>query len=284
MKTLLRFIAPILMAGALVACGTAQSNITMGNSTASAGFEQFKTGFYQFTQTQNCAMCHGHFQVPLFAVADPAAAYQAAIGLLNKTDPANSLFASYAGNNHCGQTICSDAAVVPTVKMYMQQWAAAENGGGTSVPTGPKYLTGEVAVPANLPSLMSATPAVMRFNLSTLNPTFAAFSGAVLEIEIQRSNATTYRLNNVKVAGNSAAVMVTGIHVYVKAAGTAGKGTEDTAQGAGWISVSATAPVFALPNPLPTGPLGATPLSTTSINVNQSSTSDVLTIGIDNLQ
>jgi hypothetical protein len=285
MKNLVQLLVLALWAGTLIACGGMHSNLNDQSSLGdTAGFEAFKTGFYQFSQTQNCKKCHGVAQAPLFAVSDPMTAYNNAKSLLNTASPSSSVFVAYAGNGHCGDAVCSNTSVESSVSTMMSAWAAAElGGGGPPVQTGPKYLTGAVAIPAALGNLGQAVK-VIRFQLSDLHPALPALSNAVLEIEMQLSNASEYHLKNIKIAGNTAAVNVTGVHVYIKTSADSGMGAEDNNQGQGWVSLVATAATSGLPNPLPTGPLNVQPLTTQAIGVNVLSPNDLLTIGFDNLQ
>lgn len=268
---------------------------TSGISTASVeGLEGFKTTFYAFTKSQNCVKCHGSVVSPYFASPDVNVAYDFASKLVDFDNPTASVIATYAGNSHCGDTPCSDPANTPVVKELLTAWAAAENqsaadgddGDGTEPPPAagpPKYITAAVAVPANITGL-NVAPKVMRFQLSQMTSVPASLNRAVLEIEIQTANANTYRINRIKIGGNTAAVSIRRIHVYVKTAGASGLGVEDLNQGNLWNSVVATAPVFALPANLPAGPLAATPLSTTALFVEKLSATDVITIGIEEIQ
>jgi hypothetical protein len=253
-------------------------------SSASVGGEQaFKSTLYAFTQTQNCKMCHAALVSPFFASADLNVAYGFATQLVDFSNPTESAFVKYAGNSHCGASPCSDPANSEVVKNLLIQWAQAE---GSSIGgiVGPSYLTSTIAVPANLPSITAARPAVMRFPLSALSKPVASLNKAILEIEIQKANLTNYRVNRIKIAGNTAAVRIKGVHVYVKPAGSAGLGVEDENQGNLWNDLDATAPVFALPATLPTTPLTATPLSTEALGIQIQSGADAITIGIEEIQ
>lgn len=253
-----------------------------GLSSASLGGEQaFKSTFYAFTQTQNCKMCHATLVSPFFASADLDVAYGFATQLVDFSKPAESVFVKYAGNSHCGSSPCADSANSEVVKKLLIQWAQAEGGGGGA--GGPAFLTSTLAVPADLPSIMAARPALMRFPLSALSKPVASLSNAILEIEIQKANLTNYRVNRIKIAGNTAAVLIKGVHVYVKPAGSGGLGVEDQNQGDLWNELEATAPVFALPRNLPSTPLTATPLSTQALGIQIQSGADAITIGIEEI-
>lgn len=249
----------------------------------------FRAGFYAFaTKPGSCVVCHATVKGPFFAAPDLTTAYGEAKPLVDFNNPDASEFVTYAGNNHCGMSLCSGAANEASVRAMLANWATSELAVNT-VPGGvpgsltPKYLTAPLAVPATLPPLTTATPAVMRFPLNQLSPAIASLSNAVLEIEIQQLSMGTYRINRAKIMGNSAAVSITGLHVYVKATGSAGLGVEDKGQSVIWAAVQATAPVSTLPGNLPVGPLNATPLVTDAIAVQAQSTADLITIGIQDI-
>lgn len=255
---------------------------TGGNMDLSSlgGEAAFKSTLYKFTQEQNCKMCHAATISPYFASADLNTAYGFAKQLVDFSAPDQSVFIKYAGNGHCGSAPCSNPANSEVVKNLLLQWANAEVGDGT---TGiQKYTTAALPIPNPLASITAARPSVMRFELKTFG--IPALNNALLEIEIQRANATNYRVNRIKIAGNTAAVRIQGVHVYVKPVGAAGIGVEDENQGSLWRTLDATAPVFARPANLPATPLTATPLSTTALAIQQQSTADAITIGIEAIQ
>lgn len=248
---------------------------------SSLGGEQaFKSTFYKFTQEQNCKMCHATTISPYFASADLNTAYSFAKQLVDFTQPDQSKFIKYAGNSHCGAAPCSNPANSDVVKNLILQWATAEVGDGT---TGIQhYTTATLPIPNPLAAITAARPSVMRFELKSFG--IPALSNALLEIEIQKLNATNYRVNRIKIAGNTAAVRIQGVHVYVKPVGAAGIGVEDENQGSLWHTLDATAAVFARPATLPATPLTATPLSTTALAIQMQSDTDAITIGIEAIQ
>lgn len=282
--------------------GQTEEGVNQQASTSDQkGFEAFEKGFYKFTIDQGCVRCHAAVVSPFFSSPDSAAAYNAAKGmeragskpLVDFKSPATSIFIDYAGNAHCADASCSNPANKDTVKSLIEAWATAEtaidepddsNDPGTPVQMGPKYVTAGLTVPATIPVLASNTVAVMRFMGSSLQPAVPALANAIIEVELKMANASEYRFSRLKIAGNTAAVKFTGIHIYVKTAGTAGMGLEDLVQGGLWINVSATAAVFARPANLPTTPLGATPIVTISNYSAQFSTTDVVTLGFDNIE
>ena len=145
-----------------------------------------------------------------------------------------------------------------------------------------KYTTAALPIPNPLAAITAARPSIMRFELKSFG--IAALNNALLEIEIQKLNATNYRVNRIKIAGNTAAIRIQGVHVFVKPLGAAGIGVEDENQGSLWHTLDATAPVFARPATLPTTPLTATPLSTTALAIQMQSAQDAITIGIEAIQ
>jgi hypothetical protein len=263
----------------LAACaGEHNGDVTLASMAVNnKGLAAFKSGFYAFAKSQNCVKCHAAIQAPHFGSPDLATAYSEALPLVDFNNPNASIIPIYAGNGHCADTPCSDPANTDKVKSLLRSWASAELSGGGDISDTPTYMTASVTLPATIPALTSANPGVVRFDLSQLDPAVPVLSGAILEVEIQMSNATEYRVSRLKIAGNTAAVTISGVHVYIN-------GSEDTSQGSVWNGLSATAPVFALPKTLPTRPLGATPLTTQALNIPLQSASDVMTIGIENIQ
>lgn len=250
-----------------------------------AGFQAFKSTFYTYTQTQGCVMCHGGAVSPKFAQPDSYQAYQEALGyqigsttlpLIDFSNPDGALFISYAGNNHCGQLPCADPNNSAVVKTLIQQWAAAEvaGGGGQSTST-VKFKTATMTMPATIPASTSATPGVIRFDLSKLNPTYSTFNNAILELEVQMVNPTEYRFAKPKIVGATAATTITGMHVYVN-------GQEDHSQGS-WDGLTIAVPVSTKPATLPTGPINQTPLLTTAMYAMMTSATDMIQIGFDDL-
>lgn len=290
----------ILMFG-LAGCG-AQHSLNPGESEAAsiqasaAQLQAFQTTVYTFGQQQGCISCHATRVNPSWMNGDLRTAYDYARPFLDPNDPASSSFASYAANGHCGDAICMDAANVSVMQDYLQQWANVEldeanNNGLPPAPgltlSNPPYVTATMAIPANLPLLTAAQPAVMRFDLSQLSPPVAGLNGAILEISIRSYNTamTTYKVYNPRIAGGSSAVRLTGLHVYVRAAAGSGLGVEDVSQGLEWSQISVMSSPIALPSPLPTGPMSTIPAVTNHIlGIGSQSAADVLTIGFAQIQ
>jgi len=267
----------------------------------SAGFAAFQNGFYAFVNKQGCVECHASVVHPTFAAADVNVAYASAKGteigsttpLIDFTNPSQSIFIKNAGNGHCSAAPCSDPSVRPEVQSLLEAWAAAElngssQGGGQVVTSSliqPTYLTATMPMPANIPSITAQAPAVVRFDLSLLSPKFAGFEDAILELSIELINANEYHITHPRIAGSARAVEITGIHVFIKPSTTlTGFGTEDTDQGNVWDSLNVMAPMFTLPQPLPNGPMAATPLAVQADNCAVQSASDMITVGFDQLQ
>lgn len=288
----------VLVTGCLVsmfnACapaGDAGSSDGGSNSPASngAGLAAFKA-VYDWSRTAKCSTCHNSTS-PAFTQSDFNLAYAAAKTKLDLSNVDSSPLILKAGNGHCATSTCTGDDKIAAIKPLVEAWARAESAGGKSDTTqsAVKYQTSTVNMPANIPALNSnAATAVIRFELSQMQPAHPALGNAILEIEVRKATSTTYRLDRAKLVGNTAAVMVKGIHVYIKPQGAPGVGTEDTNQGMGWVSVQATAPTFARPATLPTTPLGATPVTNGAINAAVRTTTtgvnDVITIGFENLQ
>jgi len=245
-------------------------------------------------------MCHGATVTPMFGASDVAQAYLNAKGmqlgstttpLIDFNSPTTSIIITFAGNSHCAAAPCSNPANSAAVEPLLVAWASAElssssvNPGGTgSSANGPQFLTMGMPIPPNLPTIKSAAPAILRFQLSQLNPAVASLANAIFEVQIELVNSTEYRVSNPRIGGNSAAVSVTGIHVFIKPSTANGIGSEDTSQGLAWTALTATAAIFQLPTPLPTRAISATPLNTTPLDIQVQSPSDIMTIGFDNLR
>lgn len=286
MKGLKRGILSLVGVGltlSIVACEKAAHDSKGGGTfdlSSVGGEEAFKSTVYRFTQEQNCKMCHATTISPYFASADLKTAYGFAKGLVDFSTPEQSKLIRYAGNSHCGAAPCSSPSNSDLMKSLILQWATAEVGDGT---TGiQKYTTAALPIPNPLAAITAARPSIMRFELKSFG--IAALNNALLEIEIQKLNATNYRVNRIKIAGNTAAIRIQGVHVFVKPLGAAGIGVEDENQGSLWHTLDATAPVFARPATLPTTPLTATPLSTTALAIQMQSAQDAITIGIEAIQ
>jgi hypothetical protein len=168
-----------------------------------------------------------------------------------------------------------------TDRQTLKTWVASMTYSG---PTPPKYLSATVPMPANIPSVTAGTVAVLRFDLSKLNPQVPALAGAILEVEILMSNPTEYQVQNPKIAGISSAVQISGIHVFVNTSDGVGIGFEDINQGLFWTTSSVTIPATALPNPLPAGPMSISSFENQPLEIQAQSTSDVMTIGFDTVQ
>lgn len=284
------------LASALLGCTGVTAPVQAGASSPGAsGLDAFRSGLYAFaTPTTSCGLCHASLQVPLFASGDVGAAYTAAKALVDFAQPTNSLFIVYAGNNHCGlASVCGPGSGSPAiVQEDLIRWAGAETASGPGGPpaTGLAYRTASLPIPdiSTLPTLTSGKTALLRFELSGLQPLVAALSGAVLELELVMPNPTEYRFTSPKVAGSAAALQLTGLHVLVKPAAASGLGAEDTNQGDTWDAITVTIPVSTLPSPLPATPLAVTPLDSRAIAVGAYTSggdrNDTITVGFDALR
>jgi hypothetical protein len=270
--------------------------LSSGGGGSEAGLQAFKSGLYSFVNTQGCVKCHASIVTPRFAATDVSVAYAEARGaqrgssapLVDFSNPANSIFIVYSGNNHCGDVACSNPAIRTNVQSALLAWANAELSGSPGdtddTHTRAKFMTSSLAIPTDLPDLTVATPGVLRFPLAVFGTKIPALKNALLEVELQLVNPTTYRVSKPKIVGNTAAVKVTGLHVYVRAAAGSGTGVEDTRQGDLWVSVSAIADIFAMPKQPPKGPNTAVPLSTLALAIPVPDPASVMTIGFDSLE
>jgi hypothetical protein len=258
--------------------GDSSSTSTSTAPNTSSGLAAFQTGFYAFAQTQGCVQCHGASQAPLFAVSDVNSAYTAAMSIFTATTPNGQLFESYATSGHCGvASICGDTAIQAQVDSLIQAWVTAEDSasGTPTTPGGPQYTTGTVSIPANLPMADSqnAKAVVMSFPLASLG--VASLTNATFKVSIIMINPTEYQLSNPTITGNTAAVDVSGIHVFIRPSTQTGSIGNEDPQGELWDSLQATV-AFPAPTTVP-------PMATTVIDIEQLSSSDQLTIGFDSL-
>lgn len=248
------------------------------NSISNPGIESFRSGFYSFAQSRGCVKCHGNLIKPHFVSPDIKTAYDVATGfrngsttekLIDFSRPADSIFIEYAGNSHCGDSPCSDPVVRPDVLKALQDWASAELAGPpgstpppSSTPPPPvatyKHLTSSIQVPATIPSILVTAPALLRFPLSGLKPPVAGLANAILEIEVHMASDSLtvvenqYRLLNPKIIGNTTAVTVSDISVFMKpTADPTVVGVEDVSVPVTWHAVVFNVPITALPNPVP---------------------------------
>jgi hypothetical protein len=287
--------AGVAAALALLGCMPGADQTPAGGPPAT-GLDAFRSGFYAFASpSTSCGGCHASVQAPFFANPDVQAAYTASKALVDFSNPTNSRFIAYAGNNHCGiASLCGPSSGnSATVQQDLIRWASAETSSGYdggAPAAGLAYVTASMAIPPipTLPTLTAGKTAVLRFDLSKLQPGVAPLAKAILELEIVAPNPTEYRFTNPKIVGSTAMVQLTGVHVLVKPSAVAGYGSEDANQGDTWDAISASIPVSTLPNPLPATPLIMTPLDTRAIGVGAYTSSSVLndtiTVGFDVLQ
>ena len=261
------------------------------------GFLAFQQGFYTHVVNLGCNKCHDQNVQPYFASSQINVAYNYATGnrngtsekLINFSDPQSSIFIQYAGNSHCGDTPCSDPANQATVRTQLEAWAAAELAGNNDdTPVDAvraKFLTASVRVPATVPPITAATPAVLRFELSALSPSVSGLQNALLELEIQMSGNNMYRINRPRIIGSTTALKFSGIRVYIKAVRDAGVlGKEDLTYANHWHNVSTTASPVARPATLPAGPItAATPLVNSSLYYGVLTGENFFTIGFDDI-
>ncbi len=285
----------------LTGCGAEHGGRTGSDSQASLeavtpeSIQAFESTVYNFGKANGCVKCHGGSVNPQWLNADPRTAYSFARPLVNFANPTASTFVNYVSNNHCGDPVCRDPANTSVIQDMLLQWAAIEmnqasNGlppsDGTTL-ANPPFVTATTPIPANPPLITSNSRAVVRFNLSQLQPPIARLNGAILEVSVQSYNSayTTYKIFDLRVVGASAPVTLDGVHVYVRPATGTGIGNEYVNQGNIWSSLVALVPVIAVPSPLPTGPMtSATPLVGTSLAIPIQSASDVITIGFKDIR
>jgi hypothetical protein len=276
------------------------SKSTSSSGSSGSALQVFQSGFYAFA-TKNCAQCHGSSQAPLFAVSDVNAAYSAAETVVDFSDPASSEIAVYAGNGHCGVTNCNGQT--QTVVPLLEAWATAEansqttgtgtgagGSGGTDTGAGAglvapsaaiAYYTTAVNVPTPLPSAGAKTLALMRWPLSNMSPANNLTNGGYFELQIEYLTSTTYRIVSPKLALLNA-TSITGVHVMIKAAGTAGNGQESPLA-MDWASLQVNQVATTIPNPLPTTSFNVTALTTDAMELPVLSASDALVIGFEAL-
>jgi hypothetical protein len=231
--------------------------------------------------------------------------------VLNFSDQAASTVVLNGSNGHCGNApACSTPAYTTAIQGFMTTWAAnvaANEAAGLSAseafcstpvsgatgatgtvgtpqsslvcPTGTAapsaaitYTTAPVAIPATLPALGTTTGAIVRWNLSTINPALASVAGSILEVQIQASNATTDRVFSPKMIA-PAATTISNLHVLID--GCEAPFTDDWAVGTS--AVAATIAATTIPNPLPATTITATELSTASVDIPLASPSPVPT-------
>jgi len=257
--------------------------------------QAFQSTVYAFGGAQGCVNCHATRVSPAWMNPDPKLAYEFARNFVDFNNPGASMFAIYVANNHCGTSICADAANVPAMQQALTSWAQAEiilAGGGAPVTRGttlanPSYVTEALPVPSPLPLITSSGVAVMRYDLSRLTPPVASLKGAILEITIRSYNIANseYKISNPRLIGTTVPVTLNGIHVYIRPSTGTGLGIEDVNQGDFWSALNVTAAPVALALPLPSGPMtAAPPLTAISLGIQAQSAADMLTIGFADIQ
>jgi hypothetical protein len=293
----LKIPAVAFLALGLAACGfthTSEQATLTSRATSPVAVQAFATTMYSFGTNQGCINCHNVTVNPLWMASDIGTAYSFARPMLDVNNPSGSIFATYAGNNHCNNPICANKANVPVVQGLLTQWAEVEiniGTGGIPVTGGttlanPAFVTQTMAIPNPLPLLTDANPAVIRFDLTQLTPPVPALNGAILELSVRSYNTAgnEYKVYDPRLVGNSATVTLQGLHVYVKQATDTGLGTEDVNQGDFWSGVQVTVAPNPLPSPLPTGPMSIDPLTTITLGITALSTSDVITVGFASIK
>lgn len=257
--------------------------------------DAYQNTVYAFGQSQGCVNCHQARISPNWLSTNLEQAYSVARLRLDVNNPSVSSFAYYAGNNHCNNPICADPANVTVMQELLTQWAATEItvAGGANQPTtggplaNPSFVTAAMPIPSPLPTIFQATPAVIRFQLSQLNPPVPALANAILEISIQSYNASfsEYKVFNPRIIGATGPVRVSGMHVYIRQSAQTGLGIEDVNQGDLWSGVNYNVPMSLVPSPLPNGPItSVSPIVAQALAIQALSASDVLTIGFANIQ
>ncbi len=247
----------------------------------SRGYVEFKNGLYAWAQQKNCTACHGSTIKPYFVNPDTTLAYNEAkaAGIVDFNNYASSVVISHSGNGHCNVATCTSATNPDELRPLVQAWAKAESSSNPA--TLPKLLTATLPLPATIPTTMVANPAILRFQLSGLG--IPSLANAFIEVEVQMITPDFYRISRPKIAGNSAAVTVTGLHVFIKGPNDGGIGTAD-AEGMIWDDLNATADIFARPANLPATRIAANPLSRRSIQTPKKSMVDRMTLAFDDIK
>lgn len=286
---------PLLLSACNGATHVMESSALSSQATSPVAVQAFATTMYSYGAKQGCIKCHSGNVNPLWMDPDVNVAYSFARPFLDTGNPSGSIFATYVANNHCNDPVCADPTQVPIVQGLLTQWAEVEINIGTGgIPTvggttlaNPSFVTATMPVPSPLPLLTDANPAVIRFDLSKLNPPVPALSGATLELSIRAYNSigNEYKVYSPRLAGNTASVTLQGIHVYVRPSTGTGLGVEDVNQGDFWSALNVTVAPTPLPSPLPTGPMTSiNPLTTITLGVTSQSASDVITVGFAAIQ
>src|SRR4051812_41281409 len=99
----------ILMLLGLAACSERHefSTSTISSQAASPiAIEAFANTMYSFGAAQGCITCHSVTVNPRWMATDVKTAYAFARPFLDMNNPSASIFAVYAGNNHCNNAIC----------------------------------------------------------------------------------------------------------------------------------------------------------------------------------
>ena len=114
-RPLRALIVPTLISLLLSGCGLAslfskKSNVSTpvvssGSKPTFDDVAAFQATVYQVT-SQKCVACHGSIQQPLHASPNVNTAYQAALPLVDFSNPPASLLAIYSGNGHCSSSVC----------------------------------------------------------------------------------------------------------------------------------------------------------------------------------
>lgn len=120
-----------VLSAALTACSADHSMV--GTDLASSAavspekVQAFEATLYSWGQAQNCVKCHADKVNPYWMNPNVNTAYNFARSLVDMNNPTASIFATYASNNHCLESLCANAANKAAVQDLLTQWAAVEN-------------------------------------------------------------------------------------------------------------------------------------------------------------
>jgi hypothetical protein len=205
----------ILLSGLfLVACSfhdDKTSAVQSGGDPSPAsqrGLVAFQGSVYAYAR-QNCVACHAHNQNPMFAQDDIGTAYKLARNYVRFDRIPDSTFVVRTKNGHCGAPCMTDGTAMIAA---IQSWW--DNGEKQDEPPPPPpssnaKQTEAIAVDADLALQAHQT---VQWKLDSLGSDFA---GVVLQMDLQRFDATTYRLSLPRLTTAAQAIHLKGIQVQI---------------------------------------------------------------------
>jgi len=166
------------------------------------GLFAFEKSVYAYAQA-NCKGCHGEKQQPRFAQPNVEEAYRLARLYVDFANIPNSTFVIRTMNGHCGTNCQTDGSAMRAA--IGEWWENGEKDNGTPTPN-----TGLTTPPVALTELsLGGAFEPFQWDLTGMGE---GVRGAKFRVEVQRFDATSYRLRKPRLIVGDANLLVDGIH------------------------------------------------------------------------